>query len=213
MVQNWLSCYLGFREIGFLPSMWVSCLFWLATSTIKVNGAIGTTFNLSRSIQRGCHPRPYLFILVVDVLDHVLSNPRYGVEGLTFPRSIIMEDQSFTDDIARIRKQFGEIRSILVFFFCIASGAKINQGNYVTIQASKNPRTWGNGAKKWGSIRFQKAKVYKYLKVLVGFHLLSKVNFDKLMFSFKAKLIFLTNNKLSLTRRVLVTNHVILASM
>jgi hypothetical protein len=35
---------------------------------------------------------PYLFILVVDVLGHVLNNPRYGIEGLTLPRSIIMED-------------------------------------------------------------------------------------------------------------------------
>jgi hypothetical protein len=35
---------------------------------------------------------PYLFILVVDVLGHVLSNPRYGIEGLTLPRSIITED-------------------------------------------------------------------------------------------------------------------------
>jgi hypothetical protein len=88
----------------------------LATSTIKVNGAIGTTFNLSRSI--------FLFLLLI-FYGHVLNNPRYGVNCLTLPKDKIMEDQTFIDDIARISKQFGGGK-VFSCFFLISLDAKIN---------------------------------------------------------------------------------------
>ncbi len=50
-----------------------------------------------------------------------------------------------------------------------------------------------------------------YLGIQVGFHLPPEANFDKMMFALKSKLITWCHNKLSLARRILVANQVLLA--
>jgi len=48
----------------------------------------------------GCLLAPYLFILVRDVLRHMLEDPKFGVEGPTLPKGGTLRAQTFADDIA-----------------------------------------------------------------------------------------------------------------
>ncbi len=75
-------------------------LYCSVTSVIKLNGVIGDNFPLARLVWQGCPLAPYLFILATDVLGHMLNDPRFGIEGLTFPRGGCVKDQTFADDIA-----------------------------------------------------------------------------------------------------------------
>jgi hypothetical protein len=57
-----------------------------------VNGTIGPDFQLAHSVRQGCPLAPYLFILITDVLGHMMPDPRYGVEGLSLPRGGFLRD-------------------------------------------------------------------------------------------------------------------------
>jgi hypothetical protein len=52
---------------------------------------------------------PYLFILAVDVLGHMLDDIKYNVEGLTLPKGTCVRDQTLVDDTAlwRLNQQQG----------------------------------------------------------------------------------------------------------
>jgi hypothetical protein len=60
----------------------------------------GSAFPLARSVRQGCPLSPYLFILVTDVLGHMLDDHRFGVEGLTLSGGRKIRDQTFADDTA-----------------------------------------------------------------------------------------------------------------
>ncbi len=57
-----------------------------------MNGTIGPDFQLAHSVRQGCPLAPYLFILITDVLGHMMPDPRYGVEGLSLPRGGFLRD-------------------------------------------------------------------------------------------------------------------------
>jgi hypothetical protein len=99
---EWSFLFEALARIRFYPKWirWVSSLYTLASSTIKLNGVEGSTFPLTRSVRQGCPLSPYLFILVTDVLGHMLDDPRFGVEGLTLPGGREIRDQTFADDTA-----------------------------------------------------------------------------------------------------------------
>jgi hypothetical protein len=42
---------------------------------------------------------PHLFILAIDVLGHMLEDPRVGVEGLTLLKGGMLKNQTFMDDV------------------------------------------------------------------------------------------------------------------
>lgn len=42
---------------------------------------------------------PHLFISTIDVLGHMLQDPRVGMEGLTLPKGGMLRDQTFMDDV------------------------------------------------------------------------------------------------------------------
>jgi hypothetical protein len=85
---EWSFLFEALAKLGFCPQWirWVSSLYKLASSAIKLNGVEGSTFPLGKSVRQGCPLSPYLFILATDVLGHMLDDFRFGVKGLAFPR-------------------------------------------------------------------------------------------------------------------------------
>jgi hypothetical protein len=72
---------------------------------------------------------PYLFILTTNVLEYMLADPKYGVEGLSLPRGGLIRDQTFADDTALYLQgspaNLDRAQEVLKIF-CCASGARIN---------------------------------------------------------------------------------------
>jgi hypothetical protein len=158
---------------------------------------------------------PYLFILATDVLGYMMADPKHGVEGLSLPRGGLIRDQTFAEDTALYLQGSppNMDRAQEVFkTFCRASGAKINWHKSVAIWASKKDRTW-----EWGKDEGLKwiptGEGTRYLGIQVGFHLPPEVNFDTMMIALKGKLISWSHSMLSLVGRILVANHVLLASI
>jgi hypothetical protein len=99
---EWNFLFTALSKLGFNNTWvrWVHTLYLHATSAIRINGEAGLVFQLARSVHQGCPLAPYLFILVTDVLGHMLEDPRYDVEGLNLPRGGRLRDQTFADDTA-----------------------------------------------------------------------------------------------------------------
>jgi mannosylglycoprotein endo-beta-mannosidase len=214
---EWGFLFSALAKLGFSETWirWVKTLYLEASSAIKVNGTTGPTFQLARSVRHGCPLAPYLFILATDVLGHMLADPRYNMEGLTLPRGGLVRDQTFADDTALYLQGSPSNldRAENVFnIFCQASGAKVDWHKSAAIWASKNKRDWHWGENvglKW----IPDGEGTRYLGIQVGSHLPPEANFGKMRLSLKNKLISWSNNRLSLTGRILVANQVLLASM
>jgi hypothetical protein len=180
-----------------------------------VNGESGKENKLSKSVRQDYPLAPYLFILVADVLGHMLDDTKYNVERLTLPKGSCVQDQTFVDDIILYFKgtksNMNKIRSILEFF-CFTSGAKINWGKSIAIWANKKKRAWEWGQEVGLKWVLESERVH-YLGIQVGFRLPVEANFDKLMISLKGKMIAWGNCNLSLAGRILIANQVLLSSM
>jgi hypothetical protein len=97
---KWGFLFTTLSKLGFSPKWikWVSSLYWLASSLVKVNGEFGQDFKLFRSMRQGCPFALYLFILAADVLGHMLDDTKYNVKGLTLLKGGCIRDQTFVDD-------------------------------------------------------------------------------------------------------------------
>jgi len=179
-----------------------------------VNGTIGPDFPLERFVRQGCPLAPYLFILATDVLGYLMVDPRYEVEGLSLPKGGLIRDQTFANNTALYLKgtpnNMDKAQRVLELF-CQTSCAKVNWHKTAAIWASETKRTWLWG-EEVGLRWLPEGTGTRYLGIQVGFHLPSEANFDKMMLALKSKLITWSHNKLSLAGRILVANHVLLAS-
>ncbi len=99
---EWNFLFEALAKLGFCPEWirWVSSLYKLASSVIKLNGVEGSTFPLGRSLRHGCPLSPYLFILATGILGHMFDDHRFGVKGLALPGGGKITDQTFADDTA-----------------------------------------------------------------------------------------------------------------
>jgi len=214
---EWSFLFKALAKLGFCPQWirWVSSLYISASSAIKLNGVEGSTFPLAKSVRQGCPLSPYLFILAIDVLGHMLDDHRFGVEGLALPGGGKITDQTFAEDTALYlqgtRKNMERAQKVLNIF-CKASGAKINWNKSCAIWASKRDKEWEWG-REVGLQWIPKGKGVRYLGIQVGFHLPPEANFDKILSALKGKLINWSTCYLSLAGRILVVNQVLLASM
>jgi len=147
---EWGFLFEALAKLGFASQWihWVRSLYHSATSAIKLNGAVGGSFPLARSVRQGCPLAPYLFILATDVLGHMLKDQRFGVKGLSLPRGGRIIKQTFADDTALYlqgsQANMERTQKVLDIFYK-ASGAKVNWNKSATVWASKRPRTWGWG--------------------------------------------------------------------
>ncbi len=213
---EWNFLFSAMDHIGFSNTWikWVRTLYREVFSAIKVNGVVGPTFQLARSVRQGYPLAPYLFIIATDILGYMLADPRHGIEGLTLPKGGRIKDQTFADDTALYVKgdqgNLDRAKGVLEVF-CKASGARINWNKSSAIWASSRERIWDWGQEvglKW----VPRGEGVKYLGVQVGFHLPTEANFNKMLSALKEKLICWSHNNLSLAGRVLVANQVLLAS-
>jgi hypothetical protein len=151
----------------------------------------------------------------MDVLGHMLDDPKHEIDGMHLPKGGCVRDQTFADDTALYLKgspsNLNKARAVLDLF-CLASGAKINWGKFAAIWASKEKKEW-----EWGQevgLRWiPKGQGVRYLGIQIGFRLPIEANFEKLMFNLKGKMITLGKCNLSLAGRILVANQVLLSSM
>ncbi len=144
-----------------------------------------------------------------------MADPKHGVEGLSLPKGGLIRDQTFADDIALYLKgtpaNMDRAKEVLKTF-CRASGTKVNWSKSATICASWRDKNW-----EWGEAEglkwIPKGRSTRYLGIQVGFHLPPEANFAAMMLTLKGKLINWSTNKLSLVRRILVSNQVLFASI
>lgn len=52
---------------------WVKLLFENASATINLNGSLGENFRIEREVMQGCPLAPYLFLIVGEVLTHIIK--------------------------------------------------------------------------------------------------------------------------------------------
>jgi hypothetical protein len=214
---EWGFLFPTLSKLGFNPKWikWVSTLYRLAFSSIKVNEKTRVDFKLSRLIRQACPLAPYLFFLATNIMGHMLDDSKHKVEGLTLPKGDCVRDQTFTDDTTLYLKgtqsNLDNAPSVLDLF-CLALRAKINWGKYVAIWASQGKREWELGQEvglKW----IPENENVRYLGIQVGFRLPVEANFDKLMTSLKGKMTAWGSYNVSFTGRILVTNQVLFSSM
>ncbi len=144
---KWGFLFPALSKLGFNPKWikWVSSLYWLTSSSVKVNREFGGDFKLYRSVRQGCPLAPCLFMLVTNVLGQMPDDMKYKVEGLTLPKGGCVQDQTFVDDTALYLKgtQSNLDKAWIVLdFFWLALGVKINWGKFVAIWASKEKKDW-----------------------------------------------------------------------
>jgi hypothetical protein len=91
-----------------------------------------------------------MFILAMDVLGHMLEDPKHEMEGLLLLKRGCVQDQTFPDDTTFYLKgtpnNLNKFRVVLGMF-CRTSGAKVNWGKSMTIWANKGKREWEWGQK------------------------------------------------------------------
>jgi len=99
---EWGILFMALAKLGFSGTCvsWVGSLYQAASFAIKVNGVARPDFQLARSVRQGCPLAPYLFILTIDVLGHMMEDPKHGVEGLSLPKGGLIRDQTFANDTA-----------------------------------------------------------------------------------------------------------------
>lgn len=214
---SWAFLEAAMAKLGFSSQWisWVSSLYRGAQSSLIVNGKKLLRFDITRSVRQGCPLAPYLYLFVSDVLSHMISDPTYGIEGLRFPDGTFVRCQCFADDSAlflRGTKENLQRAYEVIDIFCHASGARINWDKSYAILASENPRNW-----RWGEhlgLRWlQEGESARYLGFPLGCGLAQKDIDAKVMLQTRSKLNAWAHKRLSLAARILVCNHVILASI
>lgn len=193
---------------------WMMALYTNASSAVLVNGEVGEFFPLSRSVRQGCPLAPFLFILVLDSLGYLLQSEEANVQGLILPNGTTLRDAEFADDTALYLKateeNLGKAQAVLKTY-CQASGSEINWRKTYAIWASNRPRylRWGED---FGLQWVTDGEGVRYLGQLVGFHLNTQANALPLIRSIKEKLTNWAAKNLSLAGRILVCNHLLLAT-
>ncbi len=84
----------------------------------------------------------------MDVLGHMLDNPKHEIEGLHLPKRGCVWDQTFVDNTAFYLKgspsNLSKARAVFELLY-LASRAKVNWGKSATIWANKEKKEW-----EWG---------------------------------------------------------------
>ena len=206
---------LGFPQV--FISM-ISLLFQDASACVKLNGELPPYFPIQRGVRQGCPLAPYLFILVAEVLNAMVTQEMWEgrVQGISLPfegcQQIIAQypdDTSFT--------LFGDEEKVrclvyLLEMFCLATGLVLNW--------SKSSGYWkqkGNiGRPPWmnmlGISWADEEGVSKLLGAPFGLALTTKDVDTFLLDKLTKKLVHWSTTKINPTGRSVVANIVLLSS-
>jgi hypothetical protein len=107
-------------------------LFHDATVCIKINGTQTTAFAIERGVRQGCPLAPYLFLIVVEVMNAMVKSEvaSGAIRGITLPggeqQQVIAQ---YADDTSLTLLGEEESVRMTIFtleVFCASSGLKLN---------------------------------------------------------------------------------------
>lgn len=111
---------------------WVKLLFENATATFNLNGGPGNSFKVERGIRQGCPLAPYLFLIVGEVLTHLIKKTvvEGRLRGISLPGCNKQQSNSQYVDVSsfmvRGEKQYVDELVHLLIDFSATSCMEIN---------------------------------------------------------------------------------------
>ena len=98
---------------------WVKLLFGSATTAVNLNGQPGKEFKIERGVRQGCPLAPYLFLIVGEVLTHLIKKTerKRRIRGITLSGGrrrqhiiqyaddsafMIQDEKTFIDELVRL---------------------------------------------------------------------------------------------------------------
>ena len=203
---------LGFTEYWIRG---VSCLYKNAYSQVLVARGIGRRFKITRSVRQGCPLAPFLFLLFAEAMTMFIRSQSSGVRRLALPQTgQEILDAEFADDTTLyVEGTLDNLQRVqhALQHFCIASGARLNWNKTVAFWVSSEPPpSWlPHPLFQWT----ERGEARRYLGVQVGINLAPEAHVAPLLLTLRKKLFLWSQAKLSLAGRVVVANHVLLATM
>ena len=158
---------------------------------------------------------PYHYLFIVEAFSFFVNRPNAGIRGLVVPNAgKELLDSSYADDTMLYLQgnddnlQLAERR---IELFCRASGGKINWNKSKGFWVSSNPwPLWcPNADFQW----VPNGMAVKYLGFLVGIETPKNQQLEQVKDKIRKKLRVWASVKLSLAGRVVVVNHILLATM
>ena len=165
-------------------------------------------------MRQGCPLAPYLFLFIGEAFSAFLHKNKLSIKGIQWPGvEEVVFDCEFANDITLY--VVGDDRNLcnvqnVIHDFCDVSGA---------INWHKSVGFWfGEGlTPTWClDVRFRwipKGSLGIYLGCRVGINLPPKAHIQPLLLSLRKKLIFWSSKNLTLARRLVISNQVLLSSM
>ena len=79
---------------------WTKMLFGNAWASVNLNGSMGKEFRGERGVRQGCPLAPYLFLIVGEVVNHIIEKSmREGrILGVKLPRGKQQYNSQYVDD-------------------------------------------------------------------------------------------------------------------
>ena len=193
----------------------ISCLYRNAQSQVLLAGGVGSRFNITRSVRQGCPLAPFLFLLFSEAMHLFLTAQSTGLRGLAMPLNgqDILDSELADDTALYVDGMLTNLQQVewALLQFCTASGAKLNWEKTVAFWVSNEPppRWTPHPNFEWT----QKGVAVRYLGVQVGIDLAPELHVAPLLLTLRKKLFLWGHAKLSLAGRVVVANHVLLATV
>ena len=214
---DWMFLEGTLQRFGFSEE-WIkgmAALYRKAHSTVLLAGDYGPRFPIERSVRQGCPLAPFLFLFVAEAMHVFLASQEAGLKGIRMPVTMQeLVDAEFADDTTFYMK--GSLQNLIrlemgMQIFCKASGAKINWNKSMALWISKNPPPpWmPHQDFRW----IQRGIGVRYLGCQIGVDLSAKLQIAPMLLTIKKKLLFWSSAKLSFAGRVVVANHVLLATI
>jgi hypothetical protein len=197
---------------------WVKLLFTNASAAVNLNGSPGENFKIERGVRQGCPLAPYLFLIVGEVLTHVIKKAVTDgrLRGITLPGGTKQQCISqYADDSSFMVK--GEKRYVdelvrILKVFSAASGMEINWEKSCAYWFDKytHKPEWLNGYNwQWAT----EGDLSKLLGTPFGLNLNTR-DVDQFLYNKIAKkLDYWSKMKLSLAGRAVICNQVLLSTL
>jgi hypothetical protein len=131
---SWQFIYNTLMEVGY-PNKWIDVVMTAITSVrtnVKWNGVRADFFNLQRGIRQGDPISPYLFVICMDKLSHLISHEVHVGEwkpmkaGITGP---LISHLMFADDLILFAEASAQQLNVVLNIlgrFCQMSGQQVS---------------------------------------------------------------------------------------